>query len=190
MKTKKTGGQNFGRAVTEREVRREKGERNRKQRPDRKEEKERERSRSKVRKKIIHFGFPAAAPLSPPWPSATTIQHRHSATSSVANASRTREGEEKQNRTERKKTRGVERGKKKNHRRPSSARQRHRCSSSPQPPVAPSREKEEDSRNRKKQQSKKKHRERRRKGATTTPAASSRHHPCRLRCRQRRYHSR
>jgi hypothetical protein len=42
------------RAVTEREARREKGERNRKQRPVRREEKgekERERSRSKVRKK-------------------------------------------------------------------------------------------------------------------------------------------
>ena len=39
------------RAVTEWEARREKGERNRKQRPDRREEKERERSRSKVRKK-------------------------------------------------------------------------------------------------------------------------------------------
>jgi len=52
----------------------------------------------------------------PPWPSATTIQHRHSTTISAANASRTREGEEKQNRTERKKTRrGVEAGEKKNH---------------------------------------------------------------------------
>jgi hypothetical protein len=38
-------------------------------------------------------------------------QHRHSATISAANASRTREGEEKQNKTERKKTRGgVEEG--------------------------------------------------------------------------------
>jgi hypothetical protein len=33
-------------------------------------------------------------------------QHRHSATIGAANASRTREGEEKQNKTERKKTRG------------------------------------------------------------------------------------
>jgi len=62
------------RAVTEREARREKGERNRKQRLDRREAKpEKERGNEAGTGGI--FRFPAAAPLSPPWPSATTQQN-------------------------------------------------------------------------------------------------------------------
>jgi hypothetical protein len=62
------------RAVTEREARREKGERNRKQRLDRREAKpEKERGNEAGTGGI--FRFPAAAHLSPPWPSATTQQN-------------------------------------------------------------------------------------------------------------------
>jgi hypothetical protein len=54
----------------------------------------------KLENKIILFGFPAAAPLSPPWPSATTIQHRHSATIGAATSSNRGETETKQRRRE------------------------------------------------------------------------------------------
>ena len=72
------------REVTEREVRREKGERNRKQKL---------RSLHKEEEELSSPPGTTAAPLSPPWPSATTIQHHHSATISAANANRTREWE-------------------------------------------------------------------------------------------------
>jgi hypothetical protein len=52
----------------------------------------------KLENKIILFGFPAAAPLSPPWPSATTIQHRHSATIGAVTSSNRGETETKQRR--------------------------------------------------------------------------------------------
>jgi hypothetical protein len=52
----------------------------------------------KLENKIILFRFPAAAPLSPPWPSATTIQHLHSATISAATSSNRGETETKQRR--------------------------------------------------------------------------------------------
>jgi hypothetical protein len=80
----KRGGKIFGegeKAVTEREARREKGERNRKQRPNRREEKQKKRRNEAETGGI--FGFPAAAPLSPQWPSATTIQHRHFTTTTT-----------------------------------------------------------------------------------------------------------
>jgi hypothetical protein len=84
-KKQKLGGKIFGegeKAVTEREARREKGERNRKQRPNRREEKQKKRRNEAETGGI--FGFPAAAPLSPRWPSATTIQHSHFTTTTTA----------------------------------------------------------------------------------------------------------
>jgi hypothetical protein len=64
-----------------REARREKGERNRKQRPNRREQKQKKRRNEAETGGI--FGFPAAAPFSPQWPSATTIQHSHFTTTAT-----------------------------------------------------------------------------------------------------------
>jgi hypothetical protein len=84
-KKQKLEGKIFGegeKAATEREARREKGERNRKQRPNKREEKQKKRRNEAETGEI--FGFPAAAPLSPQWPSATTIQHSHFTTTTTA----------------------------------------------------------------------------------------------------------